>query len=153
MGEQAWVDEDVEHGQILVVTDNPISRALTQLAEVVGRPCRLLPDESALADLQASELTAEDAVVLCDHDTPDARALLELALEGPTGYVAMLGNRQRAQATYRDLAHGYDAETLARLHVPAGLNLGGKSPGEIALSVFAEIVAVGHRRPGGPMRV
>lgn len=153
MGEQAWVDEDVAYGQIFVVTDNPISRALLRLAEVLARPGRLLTDESALADLRATELATTDAVVLCDHDTPDARALLELALEGPTGYVAMLGNRQRAQATYRDLAHSYGEETLARLHVPAGLNLGGKSPGEIALSVLAEIVSVGHRRPGGPMRV
>ena len=42
--------------------------------------------------------------------------------------------------------------TLARLHVPAGLNTGGKAPGEIALSVVAEIVAVSHGRPGGPMK-
>lgn len=153
MGEQAWVDTDVEYGQVYLVTDNPISRALARLAEVMGRPCRLLVDDSALADLEASTLSRADAVVLCDHDTSDAHALLELALERPTGYVAMLGNRQRAQATYRDLAHGFDEETLARLHVPAGLNLGGKSPGEIALSVLAEIVAVGHRRPGGPMRI
>lgn len=153
MGEQAWVDEDVDHGQIYLVTDNPISRALVRLAEIVGRPCRLLVDDSALADLEVSTLSGADAVVLCDHHTPDAHALLELALERPTDYVAMLGNWQRAQATYRDLAHSYDEETLARLHVPAGLNLGGRSPGEIALSVLAEIVAVGHRRPGGPMRV
>ena len=41
---------------------------------------------------------------------------------------------------------------LEKLHVPAGLNIGGKSPGEIALSVVAEIIAESHGRPGGPMR-
>ena len=41
---------------------------------------------------------------------------------------------------------------VSSLHVPAGHDLGGKAPGEIALSVVAEIVAEGHDRPGGPMR-
>jgi xanthine/CO dehydrogenase XdhC/CoxF family maturation factor len=41
---------------------------------------------------------------------------------------------------------------LEKLHVPAGHNLGGKAPGEIALSVVAEIVAESFGRPGGPMR-
>lgn len=38
------------------------------------------------------------------------------------------------------------------LHVPAGRDLGGKAPGEIALSVVAEIVAESYERPGGSMR-
>jgi xanthine/CO dehydrogenase XdhC/CoxF family maturation factor len=41
---------------------------------------------------------------------------------------------------------------LDKLHVPAGLDTGGKAPGEIALSVVAEIVAESYGRPGGPMR-
>ena len=41
---------------------------------------------------------------------------------------------------------------VGALHVPPGHNLGGKAPGEFALSVVAEIVAEGHGRPGGPMR-
>ena len=42
---------------------------------------------------------------------------------------------------------------FAASSVPAGLNIGGKGPGEIALSVLAEIIAHDHDRPGGPMRV
>ena len=41
---------------------------------------------------------------------------------------------------------------LEKLHVPAGLNTGGKAPGEIALSVVAEIVASSYGRDGGSMR-
>ena len=44
---------------------------------------------------------------------------------------------------------GVDVSTL---HVPAGHDLGGKAPGEIALSVVAEIVAESYGRAGGPMR-
>lgn len=46
-------------------------------------------------------------------------------------------------------AEGVD---VTRLHVPAGHNLGGKQPGEIALSVVAEIVAESYDRPGGALR-
>ena len=78
--------------------------------------------------------------------------MLRLALTGATGYVAMLGSRTRAQRTFDDLAQELPGETLAKLRVPAGLNIGGKHPGEIALSVLAEIVAFSHGRDGAPMR-
>nr|MBA2694477.1 XdhC family protein [Actinomycetota bacterium] len=51
------------------------------------------------------------------------------------------------------LAEQLSEPALKRLRVPAGLNLGGKAPGEIALSVVAEIVADGHGRDGRPLRV
>ena len=63
----------------------------------------------------------------------------------------MMASRRRAEGLRADL----EAEGVAhldKLHVPAGLNLGGKAPGEIALSVVAEIVAESYERPGGPMR-
>jgi len=79
-------------------------------------------------------------------------ALLRHALDGRAGYVAMMGSRRRAEGVFSTLAESLSQETLARLHVPAGLNTGGKAPGEIALSVVAEIVAVSYGRDGGPMR-
>ena len=92
-----------------------------------------------------------DAVVLCDHDAPDAPQFLRDALASPASYVAMMASRRRAEGLLADLeAEGLP--NLEKLHVPAGHDLGGKSPGEIALSVVAEIVAESYDRPGGPMR-
>jgi xanthine dehydrogenase accessory factor len=61
----------------------------------------------------------------------------------------MMASRGRAERMMEELA---GAAGLEKLHVPAGHNLGGKAPGEIALSVVAEIVAESYGRPGGPMR-
>jgi xanthine dehydrogenase accessory factor len=47
---------------------------------------------------------------------------------------------------------GVAREKLARVHTPIGLDIGGRSAAEIALSIVAEIVAVRHGRPGGSMR-
>jgi xanthine dehydrogenase accessory factor len=144
-------------GRIVAVSDNPISRALAVIAGATGRSVDVLPDDdpaamSPLDWLQANPLGPTDAVVLCDHDAPDVADLLRAALAGAAGYVAVLGSRRRAADLFLQLSGSVDEATLERLHSPAGLNIGGKGPGDIALSVVAEIVAVSNGRDGGSMR-
>lgn len=154
--EQPWSDDTPEQGRVVAVTDNPIGRAVVQIAEIAGRRTTLLADDDVeqmpLDWLADHPLDERDALVLCDHDTPNMEALLKHALAGRAGYVAMMGSRRRAEKVFTGLAGSVSSEALARLHVPAGLNTGGKAPGEIALSVVAEIVAVSYGRDGGPMR-
>ncbi|MDQ3481216.1 MAG: XdhC family protein [Actinomycetota bacterium] len=154
--EQPWSDDTPAHGRVVVVTDNPISRAVVQIAEVAGRRTTLLADEnveqSPLEWLTEHPLDKMDALVLCDHDTPQMDALLRHALDGRAGYIAMMGSRRRAEKVFATLAQHLPQVTLARLHIPAGLDTGGKAPGEIALSVVAEIVAASYGRDGGPMK-
>ena len=153
--EQPWSDESPEHGRVVVVSDNPIGRAVVDIATIAGRRTTLLADEGVeptpLQWLTDHPLGDRDALVLCDHDAPDAEALLRLALHGDSPYVAMMGSRRRAEHVFEGLAD-LGEQTLSRLRVPAGLNTGGKAPGEIALSVVAEIVAVSYGRDGGPMK-
>ena len=147
--EQPWRDpsDGPEHGRILVLTDNPIARAVATIGRAVGREVLVEPADDGGPGLDAQP---GDAVVLCDHDAPDAPGVLRAALRSDAAYVAMMASRRRAAGLLEDLvAEGVPTE---RLHVPAGHDLGGKGPGEIALSVVAEIVAESYDRPGGPMR-
>jgi len=146
--EQQWSDDPVEHGRILVLTDNPIARAIAVIASTAGRTVLV---ESADDGGPGLHPHAGDAVVLCDHDAPDAPAFLRDALASPASYVAMMASRRRAERMLADL-ETEGVAGLDKLHVPAGHNLGGKAPGEIALSVVAEIVAESYDRPGGAMR-
>ena len=147
MRQQAWSDDYVEHGRILVLTDNPIARSIAVIASTAGRTVVV---ESADDGGPGLDARAGDAVVLCDHDAPDAPGVLREALASDAAYVAMMASRRRAAGLLDELvAEGVDVTTL---HVPAGHDLGGRSPGEIALSVVAEIVAESYGRPGGPMR-
>jgi len=145
--EQPWSDDEVRHGRILVLSDNPIARSIAAIASTVGRTVVV---EAADDGGPGLDPRPGDAVVLCDHDAPDAPAVLRAALASEASYVAMMASRGRAAGLLEDLAaEGVDVSTL---HVPAGHDLGGKGPGEIALSVVAEIVAESYDRAGGPLR-
>jgi xanthine dehydrogenase accessory factor len=149
--EQPWSDQSPEHGRILVLTANPISEAIATIAAAAGRQVVVLSQDEGGPGLASLEPTERDAVVLCDHDAPDAPRFLRDALASPVSYVAMMASRRRAAQLLAEL-ESEGAPGLDKLHVPAGHDLGGKSPGEIALSVVAEIVAESYHRPGGSMR-
>jgi xanthine/CO dehydrogenase XdhC/CoxF family maturation factor len=149
--EQPWSDEQSEHGRILVLSANPISEAISAIGTAVGRLVVVLADDEGGPGLASLVPAERDAVVLCDHDAPDAPAFLRDALASPASYVAMMASRRRAERMTAELADE-GVPHLDKLHLPAGHNLGGKAPGEIALSVVAEIVAESYGRPGGTMR-
>lgn len=149
--EQPWREDDLRRGRVVVLSDNPISAALAAIGEAVGHQVTVISDDDGGPGLSRIVLESGDAVVLCDHDAPDAPAVLRAALRSDASYVAMMASRRRAAGLLGDLeAEGIPG--LEKLHVPAGHNLGGRGPGEIALSVMAEIVAEAHGRPGGPMQ-
>ncbi|WP_107773180.1 XdhC family protein [Nocardioides sediminis] len=156
--EQPWSDAPSEDpaaaGRVVVLSRNPVADAIVVIASAVGREVVVVGDDEdgrGLEQVAAIGLRAGDAVVLCDHDAPDAPAVLRAALASPASYVAMLASRRRSEGLLADLA-GEGVPGLDRLHVPAGLDTGGKGPGEIALSVVAEVVAESHGRSGGPLR-
>ncbi len=103
------------------------------------------PDR-ALSELQMDNSTA---VAVLTHDPKLDDPALRVALGSPAFYVGALGSRRTNEnRRERLLAAGLSAEQLERLRAPIGLDLGGRSPGEIALSVLAEIVAAQHQREG-----
>lgn len=89
-------------------------------------------------------------VAVLTHDPKLDDAALSIALRSDAPYVGAMGSR-RAQAQRRErlLAAGLDEELLERIAAPIGLDLGGSSPEETALSIMAEVVAVRNGRDGG----
>lgn len=98
-------------------------------------------------------LGSESLVVLLSHDYKYDLPVLRAVLASNAAYVGVLGSRRRGRALLDFLAEeGIPADQLARVRIPVGLDIGGNTPEEIALSVLAEAVAVYHGRTGGPMR-
>ncbi len=106
---------------------------------------RLMPDDLVIA----MNLDANSALVAVTHDPKlDDLALME-ALKTPAFYVGALGSRRNNEARRKRLLEFDVSEAeVARLRGPVGLNLGGKTPPEIAMSIIAEMTAV---RRGAPL--
>jgi molybdenum cofactor cytidylyltransferase len=80
-------------------------------------------------------------VVVASRGRFDEEAV-EQALRVNSAYVALVANKKRAQEIRLRLqSRGESAESLAKVHAPAGLDIGAETPAEIALSIMAEIVA------------
>ena len=104
--------------------------------------------EEAFARLGGTDRATAIAVVTHDPKLDDAALLLALASEA--GYIGAMGSR-RAQERRRErlLAHGVAEADLARIAAPIGLDLGGVTAEETALSIMAEVVAVRRGHDGG----
>ena len=128
--------------QVTIVDHRPA--LLESLSLPAGVTCRHARPE------QASELVADafSAVALMTHIFDIDRRWLEALLPRNHGYIGVLGSRQRAER----LLGAIEPMAKTPLHAPIGLDIGGESPESIALATIAEIHAVMHARPGGPLR-
>jgi xanthine dehydrogenase accessory factor len=102
-------------------------------------------------------ITPRTLTLLMSHNYSHDLALLRFLLASPARYIGVMGPRKRTERMLSELAAGEDMSRLeeaglARLHSPAGLDIGANAPAEIALSIVAEMRAVLEGRRGGSLR-
>lgn len=98
-------------------------------------------------------LGPRDAVLVFTHDPKLDEPALRGALATDAGYIGALGSRKTAADRRRRLLEaGVEEDELARIHAPCGLDIGGGTPEEVAISVLAEIVACRTGRSGSFLR-
>jgi xanthine dehydrogenase accessory factor len=138
---------------ILVCGASPVAVAVAGLARQFGFAVTVAAprdDQACFAEADArldgfdlAGLSAATRFAVVATQGRGDEAALAAAVNGVDGYVAFVGSRRKAAALRAALAAGgVDAERLARLRAPAGLDIGAVTPEEIALSIIAEIVAV-----------
>jgi xanthine dehydrogenase accessory factor len=97
------------------------------------------PDE-ALAEIG---IDASTCIVVLTHDPKFDDPAIKFAMQYAPAYIGVLGSRKTHEKRLNRLKkEGLSDEQLARLHAPIGLDIGGQTPAEIALSIMSEIVAV-----------
>jgi molybdopterin adenylyltransferase len=148
---------------LVVVSASPVALELLKLARPMGyrtvlvdsQPERVTPAHRAQADevkesLEQIDFAASSAAVHTDHDAPDVVASLAALLRSPAGFVGIMGSRRHVGAHVEALrALGFGDDDLSRVRSPLGLDIGGKTPVEIALSIAAGLVAASTGRQGG----
>jgi xanthine dehydrogenase accessory factor len=109
---------------------------------------RAWPDEA----FEKVELTPDCHIVALTHDPKFDLPALALGLRSQAGYIGALGSR-RTHARRREqlLELGFSEAELARIRTPIGLDIGGRTPEEVALSIVAEMVAQRRGRDGRPL--
>jgi xanthine dehydrogenase accessory factor len=89
-------------------------------------------------------------VVVTDHHRPELGPVLREALASQARWVGILGNPRHPAPHIPALAAlGVPDEHIARVHRPIGLNIGSRTPAEIALATMAGLIADRNGRPGG----
>ncbi len=107
------------------------------------------PDE-AYARLPISRTSS---IVILTHDPKFDEPAILGALQTDAGYIGAVGSRKtNVDRRERLLEAGATGEQIARVHGPIGLNIGGGTPEEMAISILAEIIAVRNGRAGGSLK-
>ncbi|MGH8662651.1 MAG: XdhC family protein [Burkholderiales bacterium] len=99
------------------------------------------PDEA----LQELKLDSTSAVVTLTHDPKLDDPALIAALASPAFYVGALGSTRTHAKRVARLTEAGLADNVKRIHAPVGLNLGGRAPREIAVSILAQVIQVRYR--------
>jgi xanthine dehydrogenase accessory factor len=134
-----------------------IAQALTPIATLAGYEVTIIDPREAFAttarfpDVRVTTDWPEDAmaafapdsrsaIVALTHDPKIDDPALDVALKSPAFYIGALGSGKTQKARRERLSSaGYDAAALARIHGPIGLDIGARTPAEIALSIMAEM--------------
>jgi xanthine dehydrogenase accessory factor len=146
---------------LVAVFASPVSGYLLRYGADLGyRTFLVEPDEGRAAGAAAlgfplisvppEDLGESADVIVTDHHRDELGVMLKNMLATKARWIGVLGNRHHVGPHVEMLAGlGVPPEEIARVHRPIGLNIGSKTPAEIALSALAGLVADRNGRPGG----
>ena len=145
---EVYLEPMVPAPQAIVIGRSPAVDALATMATALDWTAVVIDDETKL-DLSGLSIDAGTAIVVATQGHYDDAALTA-ALRTDAGYIGLISSDKRAAAVKEHLRQaGIDDAQLARIHAPAGLDLGRTENLEIAAAVIADLVA---RRARGELR-
>ena len=138
---EVFLEPVVPAPRVLVVGDTPIAGALLRIGAELGL-------DAVAADGDTLRPRPGDlALVVAAHGRDELHAL-RAGLDAGLPYVGLVASAKRGDGVIGELrGDGVPAELLERIDVPAGMDIGARTPAEIALSILAKVVAVRRGRP------
>lgn len=146
--------------RLVAVFASPVAMQLVHLAAHVGFDCVVLDPveelDGATTVRAAADALIDDGtdVVVTDHDRPELGDVLAEVLGTPARWVGVMGSlRHTAPHVAALRERGVDEEQIRRVHRPIGLDIGSRSPAEIAVATVAGLLADRAGRSGGSYAV
>jgi len=156
-----FLEPHLEATLLVVVSATPVAEALLRLAPALGYRTVLVEprDERVTASvraltgevapqLPADGLGTDSAIVWTDHDAPYLVETLAAALGTPAGFLGVMGSRRHV-APHVEALRALGVTDASRIRSPVGMDIGARTPQEIALSIASGLVAVQRQRDGG----
>jgi xanthine dehydrogenase accessory factor len=136
---EIFLEPQLAAPRIVVAGDTPIARALEKVARAAGYDV-----------WRGGSVSADDAaLVVASHGSDEEAGWLVHALEAGVSYVGLVASPTRGAAV-RDALEVDDA-LRGVIHTPAGLDIGARTPEDIAISILAQIVAERRVTPARPV--
>ena len=149
--------------RLLVFSATPVALELLRAAAALGydtalvepREERITQEHRAVAGevrgaLDDATIDAATDAVHTDHDAPGVASTIAALLRSEARFIGIMGSRRHVAPFRQTLKEmGFDDDDLGRLRSPVGLDLGAKTPQEIALSILAGLMAARAGREGG----
>ncbi|MGM0929898.1 MAG: XdhC family protein [Actinomycetota bacterium] len=129
---EIFLQPQLPAARIVVVGASPIAQALAALGSVLGF-------EPELVSGSAAKPRPDDAALIVASHGREEEAALTAALQASVPYVALVASERRGNEVLAAL--DVDEELRSRVHCPAGLALGARTPEETALAILAELVS------------
>ncbi len=142
-----------------------VGSALTRLADILGYPYTVLDSRSEFASrdrfpkaaglftgsypelIETVEFIQPAYIIIVTSGHEADYEILKRALSKPHAYLGLICSRKKKADLWKKLAaEGIEEETLNAVHAPIGLDIGAKTPAEIAVAVMAEVIAVYYQK-------
>jgi xanthine dehydrogenase accessory factor len=168
---KVFIEPVIPSPRLFVIGGGHVGMPVAQVAKLAGFEVTVLDDRVKYANrerfpevevVEAGPIPAladrfdygDNAfVVIVTRGHKEDEEALRTFIEKETAYLGLIGSVTKLQKLFRRLEKdGVSRERLDRVHSPMGLDLGGSSPGEIAVSIVAELLAVKYQRTARSMR-
>ena len=171
-GVECYIEAYTTPPTLVLIGGGHVSNAIVPIAKSVGFRIFVFDDREQFANpdrFPDADITmvgdyrngfdnlpvnANSFVVVATRGHQFDDAAVSGALRTPASYVGLLGSKRKTILIFEELIrNGFDAEELRRINAPIGLDIGGRTPEEIAISVMSEIIAFRLGGTGGSMKL
>ncbi len=171
-GVECYIEAYTTPPTLVLIGGGHVSKAIAPIAKSVGFRIFVFDDREQFSNperfpeaditmvgdyrdgFDKMPINANSFVVVASRGHQFDDAAVSGALRTPASYIGLLGSKRKTILIFEELIrNGYDSEELRRINAPIGLDIGGRTPEEIALSVMSEIVAFRLGGSGGSMKL
>ena len=141
---EIFIEPHLPAARLVIVGRSPIAEAVVAVAKASGYDVLRGAAGAEFTAAGSVEVTGAAAVIVASHGNGE-EAVISEALRAGVSYVALVASPKRGAAVRSEL--DVPDELATQLRTPAGLNIGARTPAEIAISILAEMVECHHAAP------